>query len=71
MLGTAVRSLRGHDGAGAIRATFRPTERNALVATLLADHGFEPTHADEHGEHHVLPAGRSIDVPAHITVVEP
>ena len=71
MLGTAVRSLRGHDGAGAIRATFRPTERNALAATLLADHGFEPTHADEHGEHHVLPAGRSIDVPAHITVVEP
>jgi FkbH-like protein len=71
MLGAAVRSLRGHDGAGAIRATFRPTDRNALVATLLADHGFEPTFVDEHGEHHVLPANRSIDVPAHITVVEP
>jgi FkbH-like protein len=71
MLATAVRSLRGRDGAGAIRATFRSTDRNALVATLLADHGFEPTHVDELGEHHVLPAGRSIDLPTHITVVEP
>lgn len=71
MLATAVRSLRGRDGAGAIRATFRPTDRNALVSTLLADHGFEPTHVDELGEHHVLPAGRSIDLPTHITVVEP
>jgi FkbH-like protein len=79
MLASTVRSLRDRHGAGAIRATYRPTDRNGLVATLLADHGFDPVAGDAGGRHdddddarlHVLPADRSIEVPAHITVVEP
>ena len=54
--------------------TYRPTDRNGLVASLLADHGFDPVAGDtgdDGARLHVLPADRSIEVPAHITVVEP
>lgn len=71
MLATVVRALREREGGGAIHGTYRPTDRNAMVATLLSDHGFDPAHTDERGEHFVLPHDRSIAVPPHITVVEP
>jgi FkbH-like protein len=71
MLATVVSSLRRSDGAGDITGTYRATDRNALVATLLADHGFDRAPADEGGEQFVLPAGREIAVPAHITVAGP
>lgn len=71
MLATVVRSLRAREGAGSIHGTYRRTDRNAMVAELLAEHGFDPVHADEGGSHFVLPADRAIPVPAHITVVEP
>ena len=71
MLATVVRSLREREGAGSIHGTYRATDRNAMVAGLLAEHGFDESHADDAGVHFVLPADRSVDVPAHITVVEP
>jgi FkbH-like protein len=49
---------------GEFLGRYRPTDRNAMVADLLTEHGFEPT-----GEAFVLPAAAEITVPAHITVV--
>lgn len=62
MLATATATLRC-DHPGAIGGTYRATDRNAMVAGLLADHGFEPT---SEPERFVLPAGRELAVPDHI-----
>ena len=43
---------------------YRPTDRNAMVADLLARHGFVPT-----GDAFRLPANTEITIPAHIAVV--
>ena len=56
-------------------AHYRPTDRNAMVASLLPDHGFvaTPRHDDDASDEQtfLLPAEATIDVPAHITVVAP
>jgi FkbH-like protein len=50
---------------GAFLGHYRPTDRNAMVADLLAAHGFEPVGDGAFR----LPATAKIAIPAHITVV--
>jgi FkbH-like protein len=69
MLAATVDTIRSRR-PGAVAGHFLLTDRNAMVASLLPDHGFDPvTHGDEAAEF-VLPADRSIAVPDHITVVD-
>jgi FkbH-like protein len=49
---------------GEFLGRYRPTDRNAMVAGLLAEHGFEPT-----GDAFRLAATAEIAIPAHITIV--
>ena len=64
MLADSVSVLRAEDDLP-VHGRYVATDRNGMVADLLADHGFEPT--DEPGEF-VLPADRAPSVPEHIEV---
>ena len=64
MIADAVAVLRS-DRVMPVRGRYVATDRNGMVADLLADHGFEPT--DEPGEF-VLPADRAPSIPQHIEV---
>ena len=64
MIADAVAVLRS-DRVMPVRGRYVVTDRNGMVADLLADHGFEPT--DEPGEF-VLPADRAPSIPEHIEV---
>jgi FkbH-like protein len=57
---------------GPVTGRYRPTDRNAMVADLLAQHGFDETtrNADLPERHFRLPAGTTIELPAHLTLVE-
>jgi FkbH-like protein len=58
--------------AGPVTGRFRPTERNAMVADLLGQHGFDETtdDADLPERNFRLAAGATIALPAHLTLVE-
>jgi FkbH-like protein len=64
MLADAIATLR-RDGDAAVTGTFSPTDRNGMVADLLADHGFD---ADDEPGRFILPSGRAPAVPAHVEV---
>ena len=57
---------------GPVTGRYRPTDRNAMVADLLGRHGFDETtrNADLPERHFRLPAGTTIDLPSHLTLVE-
>ncbi len=73
VLGRGVETAMVADAIGVARTVvdlpvhgrYVATDRNGMVADLLADHGFDPT--DRPGEF-VLPAGRALSVPGHIEV---
>ncbi len=65
MLADAVATIR-RTGDGPIGGRYVPTDRNAMVADLLVEHGFEP--GPTAGEF-VLPPGRAPATPDHIEVV--
>jgi len=73
MLAGVVDQLRA-DHPGPVRGRHVPTDRNALVADLLLDHGFDPTDPgpgaalEAGGASFVLPADRSVILPGHITL---
>jgi FkbH-like protein len=64
MLAGVVEALRARR-PGRVSGSFRPTDRNAIVADLLPRHGFDTVEAGRFE----LPAERSIAVPDHITLV--
>lgn len=78
VLGRGVESAVLADVASVLRADrtlpilgrFSPTDRNAMVARLLPDHGFEPLDEplDEPGQY-LLPTGCEVASPEYITVV--
>lgn len=73
VLGRGVETAMLADAISVVRAAvavpvlgrYSATDRNGMVADLLADHGFEPTETP--GEF-VLPSGRAPSVPDHIEV---
>jgi FkbH-like protein len=69
MLAATIGTIRSrHDGA--VRGHWLPTDRNAMVASLLPDHGFDTVSSSDDGAEFLLPADRSVDVPDHVTVVD-
>ena len=64
MLADAITALR-RDGEVTVVGTFSPTDRNGMVADLLADHGFA---ADDEPGRFILPPGRVPATPAHVEV---
>lgn len=78
MLAAAVDALRAR-GVGDVVGRYVPTDRNAMVAELLPEHGFEPeaqaqsaSGIEGRGEQAFrLPAGKRIDIPTHVQLEAP
>lgn len=68
MLASAVETIRArHDGT--VHGRFEPTDRNAMVSSLLSDHGFESSRSTADSSDFQLPGDRTLTVPDHITLV--